>query len=340
MMKATLLALLLLLPALAILSSAPAALASGSCSTGTGSGPKGVVVSGSNVWIGLSSNGHLGYSTTSTCSVTSYTAQNDPTYVAFFGNGYLAFTQKTASNSCISTWDTSTNSIYASYCSGSGAGLDVVTADPGSSTSVWTTEYYNGNIMQYSYNAQGGSIYGINPSPAGCSGSNPEGIRVDTSGNVWVADERCNVLWKFVPSTLTWTYTQLVVTAGAVVTPWMIAYDSTNALLWITSSNYCNGCGTTPGAVIQYQITYGSYSNVGMPSGASQPLGIAVDSPNQRVVVAFQGGTVGTYWTSSTPQWLCNTNIGGGNPWDVSIQSPYQYWATAYTGAIVYNGVC
>ena len=324
----------------------------------TGSGPKGILVSGSNVWIAESSAGNVGLSSTSTCFTRSYVGKNDPTYIGAFGNGYLAFTQKTASNSCISTWNPSTKAVTASYCAGSKVGFDDVSTDPTSSSYVWATEYYgtsgtNGALVKYSYTGSA-TINAIPYSSHGCTGSNPEGVRVDSSGNVWVADETTSCggpgpLWKFVPSTGTWT-SYFLDWSGTSVMPWFLAYDGTNGLLWLTSRNYqdCSGSNCVTGAVFSYTISSGAVQNIHQPSyyqpsGYAYPLGIAVDPSNDRVYVAFQGGSFAEYYTGSSPVWLCNRLTGGGSTdqdWDVSFQSPNFFWGTMYGSNAIAYGVC
>lgn len=299
-----------------------------SCSTGSTSNPKGVIVSGSSIWIGLSTSSQLGYSSTSNCSVTAYTAQNDPTYLAFFGNGYLAFTQKgsTNTNSCISTFSTSTDSITASYCS-SGAGLDDVSTNPTSSTTVWASEYYIGNLADYSYTG-GANIYGIQ-SPCGVL-IEPEGVAVDNSGNVWFADEQCNLLWKFNPSTITWTSFQ--VNGGS--TPWFVALDNTNGQVWITSLND-NG-------VYQFYMSNSSTRSIPVPCTQCSPYGIAVDPPDSRVYVSFQGGVINEYFYTSSRTWLCGGqgDYYGGTPFGISYEPPNYYWATLNAGDELVEGAC
>ncbi len=315
------------------------------------SAPKGILVTGTNVWMGLSGSGKIGLSSTTTCMTTAYSGKNDPTYIGAFGNGNFAFTQKTASNSCISTWNPSAKSVTASYCAGSGVGFDDVATDPTNSGKVWTTEYYNAALVEYT-SAGSATVHSIPYSSAGCTSSNPEGVRVDNSGNVWVADENsgCGLLWKYTPSTSTWSHTGLYL-SGTQVYPWFLAYDGTNGVLWISSSNFADSCNLSNciiGAAFKYTISSGSLTDIHQPSyytipSSPSPLGIAVDPNNNRVYVAFQGGSIGVYWTGSSPLWLCNILTPGGssgNPWDVNFNGPNFYWATLYGNNQVVYGVC
>src|SRR5207244_8636057 len=142
-------------------------------------GPKGVTISGTSLWVGLSVTGKLGTSSTSSCSVTSYTAQLDPTFLAFAGNGKLAFTQKGtggSSPSCISAWNTSTHVVEVSTCI-TGKGADDVSKDPTNSNIVWNSWYYYGQIAKWDTTTGNMNLFVV-PKP-GSTTPSPEGIRAN-----------------------------------------------------------------------------------------------------------------------------------------------------------------
>ncbi|MDE1766455.1 MAG: hypothetical protein KGI27_09340 [Thaumarchaeota archaeon] len=300
------------------------------------SSPKGdrMDSSSSNVWIGLSGSGQLGHSSTSSttsCSVSANTAQNDPTNIAFAGNGYLVFTQKT-SGSCISSYNTSTGTIVFSNCT-PGAGADDVDTDPSNSNDVWSSWYYNGYIGHFVTNT--GSLLTYTPPSCGVT-SELEGLRTDSSGNVWVADEACHVLWKYVPSSNTWT--SYTIATG--FTPWWIAADSSNGQIWITSTN------NNVNALGDFNISTGTSTTVGYPGSAQAGDEVSVDPANRITFVAFQNGYVNDY-SSSLGSWGCASSgdsYPNSTPFGISYTQttggPDYYWATLYANSQLVVGHC
>lgn len=311
-----------------------------SCSTA--SGPKGVTMdsTSSNIWIGEATAGKLGTSAVSSsptsCSVTSYTGQHDPTRVAFSGGGgSFAFTQKGtggSTTSCITTFNTATDGLSNSQCS-NGAGFDDVAQDPTSTTVVWTSLYYVGKIA--SYDTSSGTITYVNVPKAGsCSVTpEPEGLRVDSSGNVWVADEACNAIDEYQPSSGGFWSTYL---PG--YTPAFLDLDNTNNYVWATAPPY---------NLILKMTTSGTTTTVSDTSSETTPLVIAVDPANNRVDVTFQNagsGSIDEYNTGSNPGWLCGSGAGdvytSSYPYGITTESSNYYWATDYNNAKLLVGDC
>ncbi|HYL67009.1 MAG TPA: hypothetical protein VEU72_07640 [Nitrosopumilaceae archaeon] len=308
------------------------------CSTGVGSSPKGdrMDSTSSNVWIGLSGTHQLGHSSTSStssCSVSTNTAQNDPTNVAFAGNGYLAFTQKGtggSSQSCISSYNTATSTIVKTSCI-SGAGADDVDKDPTNSNMVWSSWYYNGYVGKFDTSL--GNLSTFLPPSCGVT-SNLEGLRVDSSGNVWAADEACNKLWKYVPSSNTWTSYTI---SGFL--PWYLSIDNSASHIWITSQS------NTLKALADFNISTGTAATISYPGSAQGATEVAQDPANRITFVAFQNGYVNEYY-NSLGSWQCTgsgDSYSNGTPFGISYSQSGgvdYYWATLYGNSQLVVGHC
>ncbi len=200
---------------------------------------------------------------------------------------------------------------------------------PRNDAKVWTTEYYKGILVKFDVSS-GVSTFSV-PKKCSLTGTvEPEGVRVDTSGNVWVAEELCSVLLKFNPPSNTWTSYNLL---GSSIRPLFIAYDSVNSKLWITSQDQ--------NKLITFVISSGSSSSVGLPPNVSNPVAVAVDpaSGDLRTYVAFQSpGDVGIYWFGSSPLWLCVDATGAA--YGVSFNAPNIYWVSLNVVSKLVKGYC
>ncbi len=279
------------------------------------SGPKGVTISGSNVWIGLSATSKLGTTPTSSCSITSYTAQLDPTFLAFAGNGKLAFTQKgsTNTNSCISAFNTATHVVERSTCL-SGKGADDVSNDPTNSNIVWNSWYYYGQIANWDTTTGNMNLFVV-PKP-GTTTPSPEGIRVDSGGTVWVADEANARIDKYVPGTNTWT--QYAISQG---NPWFISIDPSNTYLYAS----VNPTGTP--YIIKMTKSTGSYTAYQAPSGTSIGYQLMVKSDNSKAVMDFESSGQVAAFNIGTSSWGTPVNLGStSNPIGLWLDSSGNYW--------------
>lgn len=302
----------------------------------TGSKPMGVTMdnSASNIWLGVSGNSKIGTSSTSSpnCSVSSYPGQNDPTHVAFSGGGgAIAFTQKGSggsTTSCITVFNPVTHALSNSQCS-NGAGFDDVSKDPTSSTLVWASLFYAGKIAKYD-TSSGSITYYTVPAVSGCSSSTQvEGLRVDSFGNVWVANESCHYLDEYQPSLGFWS------TYNLAENPYFLDIDNTNSLVWTTSVPY--------NTLQHTNMNTGVPTDVSVPSGETGPFGIAVDPANTRVDVTFQSGSVDEYDTYPTLQtWICNggDSYTSSYPFGITTQSSNYYWATDFNNGKLLVGHC
>lgn len=317
-----------------------------SCSTATG--PKGVTMdsSSSNIWIGESTAGKISSasvpSSPTSCSTTPYTAQHDPTRVAFSGGGgSIAFTQKGTGGStasCITTFNTATHALSNSQCydtshgQTTGGGFDDVAQDPTSSTLVWASLYYVGKIAKY--DTSSGTISYINvPKAAGCvTTPEPEGLRVDSNGNVWVADEACSSIEEYQPGAGGFWSSYL---PG--YTPSFLDLDNTNSYVWATAPPY--------NLIMKINMNSGTTTTAADPSTETTPLVIAADPANHRVDVTFQNGGSGSVdlYSTSASGWLCGSGgdvYTGSYPFGIATESPDYYWATDYNNAKLLVGDC
>lgn len=302
--------------------------------------PQGVLVVGSAVWIALSTTSKIGESSTGTCSVTNYAAQNDPRFLAVAGNGKLAFTQKGLGGpgtSCISAFDQTTHVVGPSFCQD--GEFDDVTSQPSPpSNSVYASLYLRGLIYKFDTGTGVTSAYSM-PNPAGCATrtGNPEGIRQDESGYVWVADEAksCPRLWRFNSGFHTW----MEITLPTSARPWFLSVDTTAGKLWITSNDSPQGVGSFYNMV----LTSFSFAQIGLPTGQTMPYYLEVDHDDSRVYTTFSSGYVNEYFFGSNPTWLCGSgdNYGSSSqPWGIYYVAPNYYWAALLGNDQLAKGDC
>jgi streptogramin lyase len=197
--------------------------------------------------------------------------------------------------------------------------------------------YLTGRIVSFDTGSGAQSTYLV-PQPSGCSGSrNPEGIREDSSGFIWVADEAtaCPRLWKFSTGFFTWT--EYTVLTG--YRPWFVSIDDTAGKIWITSNDTPNN----QGSFLSFVISSGVFTQVGLPTGQTKPYYLAVDHADNRVYVTFSTGYVNEYFFGSGPIWLCPSgdNYGSSSqPWGVSYVAPNSYWAGLLANNQLVTGLC
>lgn len=307
-----------------------------SCSTGSGSSPIGVAVdSYSDVWFGLDSYNKLAELTSSSCSPSYKTITNGAHFLDVAGNGYIAYTMKGSggsTNSCISAYNPGTGTVVNHVCA-TGKGFDDIAADPTNSHIVWVSAYYTGQIAKFDVTTGSVTYYSV-PIPGGCSFTytSPEGIRVDSYGNVWVADESCYRIAEYNSGGYWGTY------SPGSEQPWFVSVDNTNNNLWMTSRSYDD--------VMYMDMSSGSTTSVGIPSsyGGSSPTGIDVDPADSRADVTFQGGGyVDEYSYSSVNSWLCGTGDSWGstsNPFGIRAVAPNYYWTALQGSDKIAEGDC
>jgi len=309
------------------------------CGAGTGSAPHGIEVDGSNVYMGLPGNHWVGISPSSNCFVSGYPVPNDPTNVALLGNGLLGFSSKGtggSSPSCISGFNTSTHTVATSNCQ-TGWGFDVVAKDPTNSNYAWVSAYYVSNFG-FLDTTTGNLTYWHLPTisqDCGTSNPSPEGLKVDNSGNVWIADEGCHILWEL-PASNHSIFNYWDNLGGVAYTPWYLSIDNTNNKIWISA--------TPNNQVINFNISTNAVTTIPRQTGDTSPQGIAADPANNRVDVAFRDSSTVNEWSPSAGEWICGNPSGdsypGSSPLGISNQSPNYYWATGPLTDTIYVGDC
>jgi hypothetical protein len=103
-----------------------------------------------------------------------------------------------------------------------------VAVDGNAPADVFFTAYANGAANPQVFEAVGGSTAAAVPLPTPSSPvapfQNPQGLAVDTKGNVFVADSQSGVIYEFIPNGNSWN--DPVAAASGLTTPYAVAVDS------------------------------------------------------------------------------------------------------------------
>lgn len=330
------------------------------CSVGTtAASPVGVAAdSSSNVWfnmLGATGGGSLvdtlekmpsgntncnaivKYSASSNVQSTQQFLVYDPT------NGNIAYTMKGSNtgstpNTCITGWKPATAQRLGALCL-TNKGLDDVDVDPINANYVWASMYYAGQIIHY--NEVAGTYDHIISLPTTyCptgSSPHPEGVRVDSNGNVWVADEGCGAIDEYTTFGF-WSSYQVINNN----LPWFVSIDDPNQNLWLVSQF---GGANHGGFMQSMDMGSGSFTTVPLPPGgaAINPLGIDVDSTNSRVAVSFSSNFVNIY-NYGTQSWKCGTNGDayalGTDPFGIRAVGTSSYYVALYGTSQLGSGSC
>jgi streptogramin lyase len=288
-----------------------------------GSSPTGIIVSGSDVW-SADAAGDIDYSDTTCSSTNTYTASGTPHNLAVVSGGNLVYTDHSTAG-CLYKFSTSSHTSTSGPCVSGLEGEDV-SQDASTSTAVWAGLYgttSGSKIEKWDTSSGTSSTVAL---PFGCQ--EPEGLRVDSSDNIWVFSQSCEYLLKYTPSSSTWTGCSF----GGSDAGWYIALDNTNSEVWISDNTNTriyevpmSAVTTTPGACNESSFT--------PPSGDSGPLGIALD--NNIVPVSFQSSGTADVYNWSTATWNCAglDSLGStSSPYGMSFASGGDYW-TALQGS-------
>lgn len=300
-----------------------------SCSTASDN--IGIVVSGSDVWVAEWGAGDIGHSTTSSCSVTNYYASSTfkPHLLTVAATG-VYYTDHDSQYGCLVQFNTATDQIGNTMCPLSNyPEADDIATDPTNTNNVWASLYSANDIEKW---VTSGSGYGYTLYSLPNSCTNPEGVRVDSSGNVWVAGQGCTSIFEYSQSSSSWVKT---CSFNSALKPWYIALDNTNNQVWFTQH-------TSPGysdAVVDMAMSSCNYATTGaLPSGDSGPLGI--DLYGYEVYVAFNGGSVDVY-NFAILGWVCGPDgYSGDAPYGISHDSNGDYWVAMNGASFIAEGYC
>src|SRR5579875_127441 len=299
----------------------------GTCTVG--SSPTGIVVSGTDVW-SADAAGDVDHSDTSCSSTNTYTASGTPHNIATISGGNLVYTDHSTAG-CLYLFSTSTHTAGKGPCVAGLEGEDV-SMDTSTGTAVWASLYGTSGSKIEKWDTSSGSSSTV-ALPFSCQ--EPEGLRVDSSDNIWVFSQSCDYLFKYTPSSNTWVGCSL---AGSNV-GWYIALDNTNSEVWISDDTNTNPSRIyeVPMSAATSSLGSCNESTFNPPSGDRGCLVIALD--DNIVPVAFQSSGTADVYNWSTSQWKCGGTDSfvtmsnpSPSPYGMSFSSGGDYW-TALQGA-------
>lgn len=192
----------------------------------TGEVPKGVDVSGSDVWQAISGGSIKRFSTTS-CTVTTYTSgiTGDPHFITAPSTTRITFTEHVANKIGVLNADTNTGNECAN-ANINGAD-DIYFSDV---TTRYFTSYNNGKLGKVTLDANNNCTFAFFTVPG--TTPNPEGLDRSTDANgFFVVDQFNNKLWKFDIGTNQWTQCPTTTLPSK---PWFVDADDTNDRVWVT----------------------------------------------------------------------------------------------------------
>jgi hypothetical protein len=173
----------------------------------------------------------------------------------------------------------------------------------------------------------------------GCVTSFPEGLAIDGSGNVWLADQDPDGICEFSP--LGVPAASSGYTGGGLASPWDVAIDSLGDV-WVTNEY---GNSDTSGSVSEFSSTGSVLSNAGMygftGGQLSLPWGIAIDS-NDNVWIADGNPNTTTFgyditeYNSAGSNYANSPYSNGGldNPVNIAIDTSNNVWIANGSGSI------
>lgn len=134
--------------------------------------------------------------------------------------------------------------------------------------------------------------------PIPTRGSFPNGVAVDSSGNVWTVLQNQTALSEFNPFDRTFQVFEVPEQKGTQITSWGIAVDNTRHLVWFTDE--------ASNAIWRFNITAQSFKQFALKTAEALPYQVALDSQSNAWFTEFAGNKIGEISTDGV---LIETSI-------------------------------